>query len=649
MPDLPAADTAVGELRLLPEYAVRVGDSFDVTLVHTLGQMPAVPGDRFLFEWRESRWISPQVHNPDGNNYVVVLTRPAVEVEVSVTPRNYSGYLDCPTRAIAVELTSGTLATGDEVRVTIRDPRVPQPYEMSTVPFPTTVSFFLRRESAGTAAYAPGSGDLRILPARMDHISVTLPGGVTTGEEFAIDIDARDAFDNIDDSYRGTIEIDTGEDEFVHAAMQRGRVMLCASAGDLGIHYIGARDLYSGAEVLSNPIRVCRPEEPRVFFGDIHGKVFFCGGTCSVEAYYVYARDVARLDFSAVTGVTELFRHHCTGYRDGRPPLTEGNWAELQQAARRFSMDDEFAAFLSFEWQSDWAAHNIPPDFDHIEAAGDRCYGDRNVYYLNDDEPFYRPFDECSNTARKLFDRLRCKQALVIPHHSSAPEDFMGVGLKGADWEDRDDELLRLVEIYSKWGNSEYAGCPRKLTNHSQGRFVQDALAMGHRVGFIGSSDTHVSIPGGAGLEGGATLRYARPGYACVYAPRLTKADIFEGLRSRRCYATTGIKMLMDFYLNGKPMGSELQSEPDAERNLRFYVAGTDRIEAVEIVRNGRTVHTVMGGSQPVMDIEWTDASDMREYALHAEGRAPFVYYYVRVIQRDWEMGWTSPVWVDLG
>ena len=122
------------------------------------------------------------------------------------------------------------------------------------------------------------------------------------------------------------------------------------------------------------------------------------------------------------------------------------------------------------------------------------------------------------------------------------------------------------------------------------------ALAMGHRVGFIGSSDTHVSIPGGAGLEGGATLRYARPGYACVYAPRLTKADIFEGLRARRCYATTGIKMLMDFYLNGKPMGSEVQSEPDAARNLRVYVAGTDRIEAVEIVRNGQTVHTVRSG-----------------------------------------------------
>ncbi len=642
MSQMPAANPALGELRLLPGYAVRVGDTFDITLAHTLGPVEAAPGDRFLFEWRESRWINPQVSNPDGSNYITVRTRPGVEVAVTVTPRNYSGYLDSPTRAIAVEIVSGTLEKCDELHVTIHHPRVAQPYEMSTPPFAAMVSFFLRRETGGTAAYVPGSGDLRILPGRMDHISVTLPGGATTGREFSIDIDARDH------TCGSTIEIDTGDDELVHAAMQRGRVMLSATAGELGIHYISARDLYSGAETLSNPIRVCRPEESRVFFGDIHGKVFFCGGSCGVDAYYEYARDTARLDFSSITGVTELFRHSCRGYRDGRPPLTDGNWAELQQAARRFTVDDEFAAFLSFEWQSDWAAHNIPDDFEHIEAAGDRAYGDRNVYYLNDDEPFYRPFDECSNTAQKLFDRLSGKQALVIPHHSSAPEDFMGVGLKGVDWHDRDDELMRLVEIYSKWGSSEYRGCPRKLTNHSEGRFVHDALAMGHRVGFIGSSDTHVSIPGGAGIEGGATLRYARPGYACVYAPRLTKADIFEGLRSRRCYATTGIRMLMDFYLNGSPMGSQIQSEPDAERTLRFYVAGTDLIEAVEIVRNGTTVHTVTGGARPVMEVEYSDSTDMRNYALKAPGRSPFVYYYVRVIQRDWEMGWSSPIWVDM-
>jgi hypothetical protein len=33
---------------------------------------------------------------------------------------------------------------------------------------------------------------------------------------------------------------------------------------------------------------------------------------------------------------------------------------------------------------------------------------------------------------------------------------------------------------------------------------------------------------------------------------------------------------------------------------------------------------------------------------MNAEGRSPFVYYYIRVTQDDWEMGWSSPVWIDL-
>jgi len=644
----PTVNSDLGSFYLVPDYAVRVGDSFDITLVHTLGKFKATRGDRFLFERREHRWIATQFDDPDAPNYVTAQASSGARLALSATPRNYSAYTDTPTFAIVVEVTDGELNAGDTLTVTIHNPEVGQPVEMSTVAFPTTVKFFLRREIDGQAYYAQDTADLRIIAGPMDHLSIHLPGGVQAGEEFTAHIDARDDFGNIAASHYATIEVDTGDEQLLQAEMSKGRLALSATADEPGVYYITARDLYTGQQAVSNPMRVCEPDELKVYFGDIHGKVFFSGGTCDVDQYYHYARDVARLDFSAITGVSELFRHSCTGYRDARPPLTDTNWADLQRAARHYTVDDEFAAFLSFEWQSDWKAELIPDDFTHIQAAGDRSYGDRNVYYLNDDEPFFRPHDEVSNTAQKLFDCLRGKDALVIPHHSSAPEHFGGHGLKGVDWADRDDELMRLVEIYSKWGCSEYSGCPRKLSDRSEGRFVQDALAMGHRLGLIGSSDTHLSIPGGAGVEGGKALRYYRGGYACVYAPRLTKRDIFEGLRSRRCYATTGVKILLDFYLNESPMGTELAMEPTAERNLDTYVAGTAPIESVEVVRNGKTVHVQVGDGSPLLRVQWTDASDMREYAFEGAARAPFVYYYIRVIQHDWEMAWSSPVWVDL-
>ena len=48
----PTANSDLGSFYLVPNYAVRIGDSFDITLVHTLGKFPATAGDRFLFERR---------------------------------------------------------------------------------------------------------------------------------------------------------------------------------------------------------------------------------------------------------------------------------------------------------------------------------------------------------------------------------------------------------------------------------------------------------------------------------------------------------------------------------------------------------------------------------------------------------------------
>ncbi|MFP3903846.1 MAG: DUF3604 domain-containing protein [Armatimonadota bacterium] len=644
----PKAVPEMGQLRLIPDYPVRVGEKFDITIIHTLDEFKAAAGDAFYFERRESRWISPQANDPDRPNYVTAKASTGAELDISTVPRAYSAYTDTPVMSICVEVTDGHLAEGDTITLTIHNPQVGQPVDMSTVAFPTVVKFFLRRYIDDEPPYCESTADLQIMAGPMEHLTVHVPGVVIPGEEFTAHIDARDAMENIAADAYNIVEVADGRD-MQQLRLQKGTAEWSRSLQHPGVHYLSARDLDSNIGSLSNPVFVNADDDMKVYFGDIHGKVFFCGGTCDVDAYYQYARDVARIDFSAVTGVTELFRHSCTGYRDARPPLTETNWQELQQAAEEYTVDDEFAAFLSFEWQADWKAELIPDDFDHIEASGDRCYGDRNVYYLNNDEPFFRPFDEISNTAAKLNDCLRGKDALVIPHHTSAPEDFAGVGLKGADLQDRDDELLRLLEIYSKWGASEYSGNPRKVTDHSEGRFAQDALRMGHRMGFIGSSDTHLSIPGGPGIEStGSALRYYRPGYACVWAPRLTKGDIFEALHARRCYATTGIKLLLDFTLNDSVMGQELTMEPDAERNIEVNVAGTAPIEAIEVVRNGQTVFTRGGNGTSILTMEWSDDTDMRDYTFEAPGREPFVYYYIRVIQHDWEMAWSSPVWVDV-
>ena len=127
-------------------------------------------------------------------------------------------------------------------------------------------------------------------------------------------------------------------------------------------------------------------------------------------------------------------------------------------------------------------------------------------YYLNDDGPLMRGEDELYAyeashysgkliTPQEICKTIRGKKALIIPHHTG----HRGTG--GYDWDYHDGELQRLVEIYSKFGSSEYPNSLKPLGTQAANRFVQNALERGYRLGFTGGSDTHVGRPGSDGFD----------------------------------------------------------------------------------------------------------------------------------------------------
>ena len=85
------------------------------------------------------------------------------------------------------------------------------------------------------------------------------------------------------------------------------------------------------------------------------------------------------------------------------------------------------------------------------------------------------------------------------------------------------------------------------------------------------------------------------------------------------------------------------------ERQISVRVSGTDKVDRIEVVRNNIEVCTYRGESEDV-DLEWVDRQDLRSIVLPRNlGRgARTCYYFVRVIQSDGEMAWTSPVWLVL-
>ena len=69
-----------------------------------------------------------------------------------------------------------------------------------------------------------------------------------------------------------------------------------------------------------------------------------------------------------------------------------------------------------------------------------------------------------------------------------------------------------------------------------------------HRIGVIGGSDGH-------NLYGDRIQ-----GLTGVYADAHTRPAIFDAIRKRRCYATTGEPIHIDFRVNGHFMGAEIEA-----------------------------------------------------------------------------------------
>jgi hypothetical protein len=130
-------------------------------------------------------------------------------------------------------------------------------------------------------------------------------------------------------------------------------------------------------------------------------------------------------------------------------------------------------------------------------------------------------------------------------------------------------------------------------------------------------------------------------GLAVVLAPELTRESIFEALAQRRCYATSGARILLDATVAGKSMGEEFYLPYGGSAQVAVEVAGTAPLASVEIVKlvDGKFV-TVR---EAPLDGRTTDTT----LAFTERVVMPTIYY-VRVRQVDGEMAWSSPFWVNV-
>jgi hypothetical protein len=180
---------------------------------------------------------------------------------------------------------------------------------------------------------------------------------------------------------------------------------------------------------------------------------------------------------------------------------------------------------------------------------------------------------------------------------------------------------------------------------------VQSALAMGLRLGFVGGTDNHRAQPGSkrSNLGGLVAEEIINGGYTAVFAPELTREALFDALWDRRCYATTSRRILLHVAMGEHPMGSDLSDDDAAafadERSITIRAIAHGEIDRIEVVRNNETVESVeVGGDRE--SLTYTDPTPLAEVPSVSEQAPDMVFYYVRVIEADGNLAWSSPIWL---
>lgn len=280
-------------------------------------------------------------------------------------------------------------------------------------------------------------------------------------------------------------------------------------------------------------------------------------------------------------------------------------WQETQQAAEQAydrSENCQFTSFVGYEWTG------ASPNLSNLH---------RNIIFKNEQVPSLPLSFVDAPSAQQLWDGLdkECVNAtsgcevLVIPHNSNLSDGYMfslsrddGTPITAEDASQRA-RLERLVEIMQHKGSSECFYNPLKSADElcgfeqlpyssfrgkfvpflrkqtsAQSGFVRDVLADGlkqqqrlgvnpFKLGFIASSDTHISAAGavneqeflghggagaptGSGLPQGLSddLEFNPGGLAAVWAEENSRGAIFTAMQRRETYATSGPRITLRFF-----------------------------------------------------------------------------------------------------
>ena len=493
----------MGAIALTPSGPFVAGSHAELTLTYTAGTFGIDDTGMVKVSWRTTSDMGkPQFDRPGAPNYTTVEASNGAKLDLWFDRLNIRPFAN----TVLIRLSRGYLRAGDTLTFRLGDRRQGSPgFRLQTnceerFQLKTAIDAFATYEFTELPVQ-PCIDLVSGPPARWKAI---WPSLVVAGEPFRLAVLAEDIWGNPTPA-EATLE-------FIASQPIRGlpasvRVTrndvphiignLVAESGDVEL-----RILADGEEVArANPLRVVENAPLRRYWGDLHGQSGETIGAGTAEAYFRYARDKACIDI--------------VGHQGNDFQITDAFWKELNRLTRDFDAPGKFVCVPGYEW-----------------SGNTGMGGDRNIFFRHEGRPIRRSshilVEGCASSkpiyrADELFRALQNEDAVLIAH----------VGGRYADIKfAHDGRLERAVEVHSTWGTFEW--------------LLHDAFEKGYRVGVVCHSDDHKGRPGAT--RPGASTFGALGGLTCYFMRELNRDALFEALRRRHHYGTTGTRLFLDVH-----------------------------------------------------------------------------------------------------
>ncbi len=561
----------MGTIRLTPPGPFVAGAHAELVLVYTAGTFGIDDTGMVKISWRTtSDFAKPQFDRPQAANFTTVEASNGAKLEVWFDRLNIRPYAN----TLLIRVGRGYLRAGDTLTIRLGDRRQGSPGLRLQTNVERNVALRTSVDAFATYEFCelPVQPAFDLIPGPAARWKAIVPSLAVVGEPFRLALVAEDMWGNPTEDVAGTFQLASSRplaglpDQIT---VRKGDVpvvienLLTADAGDVDIAVAAAGRPVARA----NPLRVTAAAPLRRYWADLHGQSGETIGMGTAEEYFRYARDKAFVDM--------------VGHQGNDFQITDAFWEKLNALTAQFDQPGKFVCLPGYEW-----------------SGNTGMGGDRNVFFRREGRRIRRSShilvegatsSEAVYTADKLFAALAGEDCRVIAH----------VGGRYADVKyAHDGRIERTVEVHSTWGTFEW--------------LLHDAFDMGYRVGVVCHSDDHKGRPGAT--TPGASTFGAIGGLSCYFMPELTRDALFEALRTRRHYGTTGTRLFLDvrgtfdrdvtgfsedpqlgpaqqFPVRDAMMGDIIRPG-GAAMTLAVEAIGTAPLERIDVLHGARVVQT---------------------------------------------------------